>query len=234
MDFSILIATMHSRNLLFQEVLREVKRQISELPSNVRVEVIYEVDGGEMTLGAKRNLLVSRAKGKYHCFVDDDDVISPIFIKTFIPMLEDDYDCSSYVGMYYYRGNDEKHYDKLFYHSIDVSDWYETSDRFWRNVSPMNMIKTDIVRQVQYKDIRNTEDHEFAIRLAHSGLLKKEYKIPFAPVYHYIDRVKDTRYIWKYEWINNFSKLRWFIPEITTPPPPLQTFRMSNGRFRLT
>jgi glycosyltransferase involved in cell wall biosynthesis len=233
MDFSILIATMHSRDALFKEVLREIQRQIYDLPLGVTAEVLYEVDGGEMTLGAKRNLLVSRAKGKYHCFVDDDDVISPTFIKTFIPMLERDYDCASYVGMYYYRGEDSRHYDKLFYQSIDVTDWYETSDRYWRNVSPMNMIKTEIVREVQYRDIRNTEDHDFATRLAQSGLLKREYKIPFVPIYHYIDGVKETRHTWKHEWINNFSELRWFIPQVTNIRPPLHTFRIREGRFRI-
>jgi len=231
MDFSILIATMHSRNALFKEVLQEVQRQISELPPNVRAEVLYEVDNGEMTLGSKRNLLVSRASGKYHCFIDDDDVISPTFIKTFIPMLEDDYDCASYVGMYYYRGDSNKHFEKPFYHSLDVSEWYENPGIYCRNVTPMNMIKTEIVRKVRYKDIRNTEDHEFAARLAQSGLLKKEYKIPFAPIYHYIDGVKETRHMWKHEWTNNLSELKWFTSQVTIPPPPLQTFRMTNGRF---
>ena len=214
MDFSILIATMHSRDSLFQNVLQEVKRQIHELPLDVQVEVLYEVDNGEMTLGAKRNLLVSRATGKYHCFIDDDDVISPTFIKTFIPMIEDDYDCSSYVGMYYYRGDNNLHFEKPFYHSIDVTEWYETPDRYWRNPSPLNMIKTSIVREVQYKDIRNTEDHEFATRLSQSGLLKKEYKIPFVPIYHYIDGVKETINEWKYEWTDNFTKLNLFTAEV--------------------
>jgi glycosyltransferase involved in cell wall biosynthesis len=232
MDFSILIATMHSRNSFFQEVLAEVQRQISELPSNVRAEVLYEVDGGEMTLGAKRNLLVSRACGKYHCFIDDDDVISPTFIKSFIPMLEDDYDCASYVGMYYYRGDSNKHFEKPFYHSVDVTEWYETPGIYYRNVTPMNMVRTDIVRQVQYKDIRNTEDHEFATRLADSGLLKKEYKIPFTPIYHYIDGVKETRYKWRHEWTDDLSKLRWFIPDFTPTLPGLRNIKLSSGFFK--
>lgn len=220
MDFSVLIATMHSRNNLFQKVLAEVNHQIQVLQTPIlkfgfkkrvpNIEVLYEVDNGEMTLGAKRNLLVSRASGKYCCFIDDDDVISPNFLKTFIPMIGADYDCASYVGMYYYRGTSNQYYEKLFYHSLDVKDWYETEDRYWRSVSPMNMIKTDIVRKVQYKDIRNTEDHEFSIRLMESGLLKSEFKIPYVPIYHYIDGVKDTREQWKYEWVDNFTKLHLF------------------------
>ena len=195
-DFSILIATMHSRRTTFEQVLKEINKQVSELPSEVTAEVLYEVDNGELTLGAKRNILVDRAQGKYHCFIDDDDVIAPFFLKTFIPMVKNDYDCSSYVGAYYNNGS----FVKLFYHSLDNNEWNETSELFLRTVSPMNMIKTDIVRKVRYKDIRYIEDREFSLRLAQSGLLKSEYKIPFIPIYHYLDGIKENRTEWKYEW----------------------------------
>jgi glycosyltransferase involved in cell wall biosynthesis len=203
MDFSILIPTMKSREKLFKQVLSEVQRQISEIKT-ANIEVIYESDNGELTLGAKRNLLISRASGKYCCFVDDDDVISPNFLKTFLPMLEDDYDCSSFVGAYYDKGK----FIKLFYHSLDIKEWYETPDKFWRSVSPLNMIRTDICRKVKYADIRNTEDHEFSKRLLESGLLKKEYKIPMIAIYHYIDGVKQNREEWHYRWNGNFLQLK--------------------------
>ena len=214
--FSILIPTMNSRRLLFEQVYQEISRQVYELKKyyNIDAEVLYQADDGEMTLGAKRNLLVSRANGKYCCFIDDDDVISPSYLKTFTPMLQDDYDCASFVGMYYYRGDRLSHYDKPFYHSLDVKSWYETDDRYWRSVSPMNMIKTDIVRKVQYKDIRNTEDHEFSIRLMDSRLLKKEFKIPYIPVYHYIDGVKGTRIDWRYNWTDDNQKIELFYKKV--------------------
>jgi len=229
MDFSILIATMHSRKPLFDKLLIEVNRQICEINEiRLRVintnkgrfmksrriptfEVLYEVDGGEMTLGAKRNLLVSRANGKYCCFIDDDDIISPTFLQTFVPMIYGDYDCASFLGIYYYRGTSNTPYEKLFYHSLDVKDWAEVDSKYLRSVSPMNMIKTDIVRNVRYADIRNTEDHEFSIRLMKSGLLHREFKIPNVPIYHYIDGVKGTRELWNYKWIENFTKIELFI-----------------------
>jgi hypothetical protein len=73
--------------VFFAEVLREVRRQISETPE-IRVEVIWEADNGELTLGSKRNKLVDRCQGKYQCFIDDDDVIAPYFVKTFVPMIQ--------------------------------------------------------------------------------------------------------------------------------------------------
>jgi len=96
MDISILIPTLRPRQHLFEEVLREVNKQIRENPE-IRVEVLWESDNGELTLGQKRNVLMDRCSGKYHCFIDDDDVLAPYFLKTFVPMIQSkiDYDCAS-------------------------------------------------------------------------------------------------------------------------------------------
>jgi hypothetical protein len=204
MDISILIPTMKPRERLFQQVLNEVRKQISECPE-IRVEVLWESDNGELTLGQKRNVLMDRCQGKYHCFIDDDDVLAPYFLRTFVPMIQSDidYDCASFLGAHYVKGK----FNKLFYHSMDVDEWHEKSDRFFRSTSPMNMIKTSIVREVRYKDIRNTEDHEFSKRLMSSRLLKTEFKIPDRPIYHYIDGVKHDREEWKYRWKGDYIDL---------------------------
>jgi len=204
MDISILIPTMKSRERLFQQVLAEVRRQIAECPE-IRVEVIWESDNGELTLGQKRNVLVDRCRGTYHCFVDDDDVLAPYFLRTFVPMIQSgiDYDCASFLGAHYKKGI----FNKLFYHSVDIAEWSETYDRFLRSVSPMNMLKTSIAREVRYKDIRNTEDHEFSKRLMASGLLKTEFKIPDRPIYHYIDGVKADRIEWRHTWDGDYVRL---------------------------
>ncbi len=208
MDISILIPTMKSRMKLFRDVLAEVQRQIHETPE-LRVEVLWESDHGELTLGQKRNVLLDRCQGKYHCFIDDDDVIARDFVKTFVPMIksEVDYDCASFVGAHYIRGR----FNKLFHHSLDYPEWAEYQERYVRGISPMNMIKTDIVRQVRYKDIRNTEDHEFSKRLMASGLLKTEFAInPNRPIYHYIDGVKQDRQEWSYVWTGDYIALSKF------------------------
>lgn len=205
MDISILIPTMNVRKNLFKKVLQEVERQIAENPE-IRAEVLWEADDGELTLGQKRNVLMDRCTGKYHCFVDDDDVLSPNYLKTFVPMITSgvDYDCASFVGAHYKRGV----FNKLFHHSLQFKEWYETDERFIRSISPMNLIKTDIVRQVRYKDIRDTEDHEFSIRLMDSGLLKTEFQIdPNYPIYHYIDEVKADREDWTYAWVGDYIRL---------------------------
>jgi glycosyltransferase involved in cell wall biosynthesis len=205
MDISILIPTMNSRRPLFEDVLRQVRQQIAETPE-IRVEVLWEADNGEMTLGAKRNVLMDRCSGKYHCFIDDDDVLAPYFLKSFVPMIQSgiDYDCASFVGAHYVKGR----FVKMFNHAIVYKDWFETPERYYRCPSPMNLIKTSIVRQVRYHDIRNTEDHEFSMRLMRTGLLNNEFQVnPNRPLYHYIDGVKEDRDRWQYYWIGDFLQL---------------------------
>jgi glycosyltransferase involved in cell wall biosynthesis len=205
MDISILIPTLNSRVHLFKEVLAQVQDQIAKTPE-IKVEVLWEADDGQLTLGAKRNVLMDRCSGKYHCFVDDDDVLAPYFLKTFVPMIQSgiDYDCASFVGAHYVRGR----FVKLFNHSLIYKEWFETPERYYRCPSPMNLLKTSIVRQLRYRDIRNTEDHEFSMRLLRSGLLNKEFEVdPNRPLYHYIDGVKGEREKWEYEWIGDYLYL---------------------------
>ena len=204
-DISILIPTLYERRSLFDKAYDEITRQVSECPE-IKVEVLYEVDNRELTLGAKRNRLVDRCTGKYHCFIDDDDIIAPYYLRTFVPMITSgvDYDCAAFLGAHYDKGK----FTKLFYHSLDFHSWFERPEAYYRTVSPMNLIRTSIVRQVRYADIRNTEDHEFSKRLHESGLLKTEFKIDKTrPLYHYIDQVKDSRSEWKFKWRGDYLDL---------------------------
>jgi hypothetical protein len=226
-DISILIPTMTHRKRLFEKVLAEIKMQARSIPE-IKTEILWESDNGELTLGQKRNILVDRCVGKYHCFIDDDDVLAPDYLKTFVPMIASgiDYDCASFVGAHYKRGV----FNKLFHHSMKYTEWDETPERFIRTVSPMNLIKTSIVRQVRYKDIRNIEDHEFSKRLMASGLLKTEYEInPNHPIYHYIDEVKADREEWTYTWRGEYIYLyKSFIRPDMFQTPPTQSVSSTN------
>jgi glycosyltransferase involved in cell wall biosynthesis len=234
-DISILIPTMTPRKALFDQVLAEIQKQAAECPQ-IRTEILWESDNGELTLGQKRNVLMDRCTGTYHCFIDDDDILAPDYLKTFVPMITSgvDYDCASFVGAHYKGGV----FTKLFHHSMDYAEWAETPERYIRTISPMNLIKTDIVRQVRYKDIRNTEDHEFSKRLMASGLLKTEFRIhPNHPIYHYIDGVKQDREQWKHAWESPDRLRLWKQPSYdfhaqfrstgAIPTGPLQFLRLS-------
>lgn len=78
---SILMPSLTWRRDLRRRVLSEINHQISQCSDPLTVEVIVEADSGESPIGAKRNRCLERARGKYVCFIDDDDRIPPYYLQ---------------------------------------------------------------------------------------------------------------------------------------------------------
>ena len=53
------------------------------------VEILLLFDNRHLTLGAKRNFILDRAKGDYISFIDDDDDISDDYIQTLLTASKD-------------------------------------------------------------------------------------------------------------------------------------------------
>jgi hypothetical protein len=180
---------MISRLLVRTQLLDNLMNQITSLEETIKsqYEIISCIDDGSMTIGEKRNLMVSNANGKYVCFIDDDDIISDKYLSSFVDMIGKDFDCSDLKGIYY-NGSIKK----PFYHSVQISDWSETKDSYLRCPNHLNMIRKDIVKKVPFKSIRNAEDKDFSIRLRDSKLLQNEFKTNEI-LYHYVDGIKNIR-----------------------------------------
>jgi len=91
---SILIPTIPERGEMFTKLYNEVHRQIAYMdtthPSLGHIQVLIDdspkfLEGG-LSIGKKREVLVKRAEGKYLCFLDDDDNISPSYVETLVRM----------------------------------------------------------------------------------------------------------------------------------------------------
>ena len=67
---SILICTIQSRAEYLKELLDELNHQIQF--SNV--QVLWLGDNKSMSVGTKRNALLSIAEGEWVCFIDDDGI----------------------------------------------------------------------------------------------------------------------------------------------------------------
>lgn len=89
---SILIPTIPERVEMFTKLYNEVNAQIEYMntfhPTLGRIEVLVDpsprfLDGG-LSIGKKREALVKRAEGKYLCFLDDDESISPKYVETLV------------------------------------------------------------------------------------------------------------------------------------------------------
>lgn len=166
-DVSMLICTIPKRKGMFIDLWNSINKlkQISTLA----IEVLYD-SRQNATIGEKRNDLVSRAIGKYCCFVDDDDKLTADYFKV-IEESELKYDCIALNGMMYIDGNQHR----PFYHSLKYTKWFEDASGYYRNPNHLNPMKTEIVKMIPFLRINRGEDSDFSNRLLQSGLLKTEY-----------------------------------------------------------
>lgn len=97
---SILIPTTPDRKKMFTRLFNELHRQLEYMntfhDSLGEIEILVDdskkfLQGG-LSIGKKREALVRRAAGKYLCFVDSDDFISPNYMETLVRLCQDDKD----------------------------------------------------------------------------------------------------------------------------------------------
>ena len=178
MILSILICTLEKRKGFLKTLLESLHKQMCE-----DVEILQHCDNGEMTTGAKRNKLVSIARGKYVVFVDDDDAVAPDYIPSIIEAAKNDSDAIVFNGTMTTDGSDEKKWyiSKDLPYKADTEDGKVIYLRYPNHIVP---IKREIALQVKFQDIRVGEDYLWATAIHDRGLIKTETKIDKL-LYHY-------------------------------------------------
>ena len=148
------------------------------------VEILYLVDNREKTTGAKRNELLSTASGLFTVFVDDDDDIPPYYINEIIKPLEarhSEIDCIGFFGEYYENGKRGRD----FIHSNRFGVYATSRTHFLRPPNHLNPIRREIAKKFFFQDVVMGEDSDWSMRIAKSGLLKREYYVGRGPMYYY-------------------------------------------------
>jgi glycosyltransferase involved in cell wall biosynthesis len=151
-----------------------------------QVEILVDMDQRQVSIGAKRQRMIENAKGEYVVQIDSDDWVPDFYVKTIMESLEERPDC---VGHQIECSGTPGKTESV---SIRYSEWCEKRHGYdyIRTPYPKVPIKRDICLVVGYKDQRYGEDHNFAIRLKESGLIKNEiyidqvlyfYRYKFAP-----------------------------------------------------
>lgn len=101
---SVLMCTTPDRNGMFTTLYNEVQRQISYMdtfhPTLGVIQVLVDdskkfLDGG-LSIGKKREALLKRADGKYICYLDSDESISPNYVETIVRLCQDDKDVCTF------------------------------------------------------------------------------------------------------------------------------------------
>lgn len=170
-DISVLICTIPKRQTMFDSLMKRIQNFIQN--SSIKIEIIYD-SSTDISIGIKRTLLLSKARGRYSCFIDDDDDITDDYFKIYEDMIASgiDYDCASLNGIYYLNGIKIK----PFNHSIIHNSWFTTEEMYCRFPNHLNLIKTEISKKIFFNDSNHGEDFYFSNKLFESNILKNEYK----------------------------------------------------------
>lgn len=157
MILTIAIPTIVTRKREFEALYNFINAHKTD-----EVEVIYECDNKEISIGAKRQLLIDRAAGKYLVMIDDDDWIPPHYCTKIIEALKDSPDCVGYIENCSMMGQVKRSSINLKY-----AEWGNNRDGFQYVRTPFfkTPIRTSLCRITGCKDLRFGEDHDFAKRI---------------------------------------------------------------------
>lgn len=170
MILSILICSLTKR-------YSSLKALIKTLGFHPRVEILVEMDDGQMSTGAKRNILLKKAVGEYVAFIDDDDMVVPSYISNVLAALESGPDA---VGMFGYISTDnQEQIEWRISKDYDYITIFENGKKVYlRYNNHLSPVKREIALKIGYPDKYFQEDYDYARRLHYSGLIKREVLIP--------------------------------------------------------
>lgn len=163
MKLSILIASLVEREHYLKRILSILESQLTP-----DVELVVEIDNREITIGAKRQKLLERAKGDYVCHVDEDDIIPPYYVSEILKVIESEPDCVAINGIVTVGGKNPV----PFYHSIKYDSWFSKEGIFYRCPNHINPVKRELALIAGFEDFKSGTDHGFSMRLR--PLLKME------------------------------------------------------------
>lgn len=149
--WTILIATLAQRHERLQELLAVLLPQVDSAAGRVRVVALR--NNGELPLADLRQALVECATSDYLSFIDDDDLVPDFFVDEVLPLL----DGVDYVGWRMQCIQDGVPLKPTF-HSLRYQGWFEDGDGFYRDVSHLNPIRTEIAKKADYRLTAPPED----------------------------------------------------------------------------
>lgn len=163
MKLSILIATVPERRELYEAMGLDLTGQALCVGG---VEVLSDSRPRlEVSIGAKRQALLSAATGTHVVFCDDDDLYYPHYVADIMSALASDPDCVGQVIDMTYDGQP----NVQCVHSLRFKAWSERPVNtpgygrvFLRNVTHRNPVRTSIARAVGFPDLRFGEDKVYS------------------------------------------------------------------------
>lgn len=150
---TIMVLSIKSRETFLSRLMDVLKPQITP-----QVELMVRVDDGEISIGRKRLEMLTDAKGRWACYIDDDDLVSADYVSRILAALEQNPDC---VGFNVTRIVDGSR-QGIAEHSLRHTEWSATrrggANVMLRTPNHLNPVRTSIARQVGFHDENFGED----------------------------------------------------------------------------
>lgn len=193
MLLSILIPTSHARAELFARLHHRLSDQIRTHALEDQVEIVSLLDGGERSTGAKRNVLVERARGDFVVSVDDDDDVSRSYVRLIVDALKarPGIHCIGIKGLRFFRGEQPR----VFIYSTQFKEYRTENGVYLRPPHHLNPIRREIALRYKFEDISYSEDADLAMRMCRDRVLQRESFIDEIIYYYY------SRRSWTYQYL---------------------------------
>jgi hypothetical protein len=176
---SIQIPYTHDRQQMFDVLREKINRQIKSVHASEEIELIWEVDNKEISIGAKRQLLYERSQGKFSVQIDSDDDVSDNFVSSIMTAIysNNTCDCVTYKELIkeVVTNNRQQRLRAAYFgpmikycnHSIKYHKWDNNDDGFNYVRTPYHkdVIRTSLCLQAGVSDMRFGEDEDFAKRI---------------------------------------------------------------------
>lgn len=184
MLLSILILTIPCRAKFLARLKERLMPQVTP-----DVEVLLAEDDGEVSIGQKRNEILARAKGRFVCFIDDDDLVSTDYVSRITDALKSEPDC---VGFKATRTIDGKPWGQTTYSrrfSANRNFYDGPQARYERLITHVCPVRREFACATGFKHLSQAEDTDYSERLRHllnteefvdSSLYVYEYRSPGA------------------------------------------------------
>jgi hypothetical protein len=180
-SWSILIPTLGERRPLFERLLAGLLPQLGQYGGRVRV-VAWHNDGSP-SLPKIRQRMVETAETDYVSFIDDDDLVSPYYVREIVQALETRPDYVGFQVQCYSDGAPTA----VAYHSLEFRRWRNLPGRYERDISHINPVLTRLARKADFTQggPRRAEDRVWADQMRARRLLRTQVVIPRI-LYHYL------------------------------------------------
>lgn len=175
-ELSILIATQGRRNDQFRGIVRELSEQAVEKP----VEIVAYWNNGELPIGEIRQALLQEARGRYVCFVDDDDKVPSYYVDEILANMGADY-----IGFRVKLFNDGREMPPV-YHSIKYGVWHNDGAGYYRGVTHLNPLKRELALKGSFGSKGIGEDESWSRTV--TPFVRSEKFIDKDMYYYYHDR----------------------------------------------